>query len=68
MYINIHIYETLMLPLLAVAAALSAPRCVSASQPVAGACALRSAAARAADAGSARSAPCLLAGGAGSPV
>lgn len=56
------------LPPPAVASALSAPRCVSASQPVVAACVPRSAAAPAADAGSAPNAPCWPAGDAGSPA
>lgn len=56
------------LPPPAVASVLSAPRCASVSQPVVGACAPRSAAAPAADAGSAPTAPYWPTGGAGSPV
>ncbi len=56
------------LPPLAVVSVLSAPRCVFASQPVVGACAPRSAAARVADGESAPTAPYWPAGGAGSPA
>lgn len=56
------------LPPPAVASVLSAPRCVSVSQPVVGACVPRSAAAPAVDAGSAPTAPYWPTGVAGSPV